>query len=777
MTPQARNEVTPASATERPGANVPYRNPALPVAERVADLLSRMTLEEKVAQMMGVWRQRKTVLLDEDGNLDPARARTHLPDGIGQIARLSDVRPGLRPADMAALSNAIQKYFVEETRLGIPVIFHEECLHGLAAFDATSYPQPIGLASTFNPSLVEEVYTAIAEDTRSRGAQQALTPVADVAREPRWGRVEETFGEDPHLVSQMAQAAVRGFQGDATFTDDTRVIATMKHFAAHGQPEAGTNCGPVNVSERELRDVFLAPFRDCILRAGALSVMASYNEIDGIPSHANTWLLRDVLRREWGFSGIVVSDYFAITELHDRDESTGHWLAHDRREAASLALAAGVNIELPDPDCYPELRALVRDRAVDVAVLDGLVGPLLDLKFRLGLFDRPYVEVRPAFHEQKLLQERGLALRAAQQTMVLLKNDGGALPLAARAGSTIAVIGPNADRKMLGGYSGEPRYYTTVLQGITERAGKDVKVLYSEGCKITVGGSWNEDTVTPSDPDQDRAAIAEAVTVAKQADVVVLAIGGNEQTSREGWGKTHLGDRPDLTLYGRQQELLSAMAATGKPVIVLLFNGRPKVIGEIQQQARAVIECWYLGQETGQAIASVLFGDCNPSGKLPISFPRSSGHLPCYYNHKPSARRGYLFDDVTSLFPFGFGLSYTTFAVGAPVLAKNDIAANESTTVTVEVTNTGTSEGAEVVQLYIRDLVSSVTRPVKELKAFTRVSLRPGETRNVTFTLGPDQLLFTNVRKERVVEPGEFAIMAGTSSRDVDLKKAMLRVH
>lgn len=777
MTPQTRSDASPSPVGERPGTNVPYRNPALPVAERVADLLSRMTLDEKIAQMTGVWRQRTAVMLGENGTLDIARLRTHLPHGIGQVARLSDARPGLRPADMAVLANAIQKYFVEETRLGIPVIFHEECLHGLAAFDATSYPQPIGLASTFDPALVEEVYTAIAEDARSRGAQHALTPVADVARDPRWGRVEETFGEDPHLVSQMAQAAVRGFQGDATFKDGKHVVATLKHFAAHGQPEAGTNCGPVNVSERELRDTFLAPFRDCILNAGALSVMASYNEIDGVPSHANTWLLRDVLRREWGFSGIVVSDYFAITELHDRNESTGHWLAHDKREAAKLAVAAGVNIELPDPDCYPELAALVKERAVDVIVLDALVAPLLEQKFRLGLFEEPYVEIRPAYHERKLDDDRAIALRAAQETMVLLKNEGNVLPLALPPGSTIAVIGPNADRKLLGGYSGEPRYYTTVLQGIRERAGKDMKVLYSEGCKITVGGSWNEDTVVPSDPVQDMAAIAEAVTVAKQSDVVVLAIGGNEQTSREGWGKTHLGDRPDLRLFGRQQELVNAMVATGKPVIVLLFNGRPKVIGDIQQQARAVIECWYLGQETGHAVASVLFGDCTPSGKLPISFPRSSGHLPCFYNHKPSARRGYIFDDVTALFPFGFGLSYTSFSVGTPVLARPEIGTGETTAVTVEVKNTGSCDGVEVVQMYIRDMVSSVTRPVKELKGFTRVALRSGESRTITFTLGPDQLAFTNIRKERVVEPGEFAIMVGTSSRDCDLTKAMLRVH
>ncbi len=753
-----------------------YRNPAQPVAERVADLLGRMTVDEKVAQMLCIWGQKKAILFDEAGNLSPALMLANLPHGLGQIARLSDSGGGKSPVAMAELANAIQKFFMEQTRLGIPVIFHEECLHGLAAPEATSYPQPIGLASTFNPALVEEIYTEIAEDTRGRGAHQALTPVVDVARDPRWGRVEETFGEDPYLVSRMGIAAVRGFQGDGSFRDKKRVIATLKHFAAHGQPESGTNCAPVNVSERTLRDTFLYTFREVIAGAGAASVMASYNEIDGVPSHANTWLLEDVLRNEWGFDGFVVSDYYAVTELHRRDEAISHSVAADKAAAAALAVGAGVNIEFPDPDCYPELVRLVREGVVSESRIDALVGPLLRYKFLLGLFEDPYVDpglVRPA---ERLERERGLALRAARETITLLKNENDLLPLRPGDHRTIAVIGPNADRMLLGGYSGTPKYYASVLQGIRERAGSSVQVVYSEGCRITVGGSWNEDRVTLPDPEEDRRSIERAVAVARGADVVVLALGGNEQTSREGWSKVHLGDRASLELVGMQNDLARAVVGTGKPVVVLLFNGRPNSFAYIQENVRSILECWYLGQETGRAVADVLFGDVNPGGKLPMSIPRSVGHIPGYYNHKPSARRGYLFDDVSPLYPFGYGLSYTRFEFGNVRLASPVIRSGESTTLSVDVRNAGKLPGDEVVQMYVRDRVSSVTRPVRELKGFRKIRLLPGESATVTLPVGPGQLSFTNIDMAWVVEPGEFEIMAGNSSRGEDLKSVILKV-
>lgn len=754
-----------------------YKNPELSVDERVADLLGRMTIEEKVAQMLCIWGEKKSILLDEEGNFSLNNLELHLKNGLGQMARLSDTGNGLGPVDMAELANILQKFFVEDTRLGIPVIFHEECLHGLAAKEATSYPQPIGLASTFNPDLIEEIYSAIAENTRSRGAHQALTPVLDVARDPRWGRVEETFGEDPYLISQLGISAIKGFQGDASFKDKKRVIATLKHFAAHGQPESGSNCGPANFSERILRDVFLYPFKKVIQEANALSVMASYNEIDGIPSHANTWLLQKVLKDEWGFNGFIVSDYYAITELNHREDTFGHSVAEDKTEAALLAANAGVNIELPDIDCYPNLVSLVNDGKLSESVIDKLVGSLLKYKFQLGLFEDPYVDPALIQNDDKLIEERKIALRAAKETIVLLKNEDNILPLNLNKNSTLAVIGPNADRKLLGGYSGEPKYYTSVLQGIKEKVGEGVEVLYSEGCKITVGGSWNEDVVTPSNSDEDFKSIKQAVETAKQADTVILVLGGNEQTSREAWSKTHLGDRTNLELYGMQNELVKAILETGKPVVVLLFNGRPNTLNYISRNVPAILECWYLGQETGQAVASVLFGDFNPGGKLPISFPRSVGHIPSYYNHKPSARRGYLFDEVSPLYSFGYGLSYTTFTFSNLKLEKQSIKTNEPTKVFIDVKNTGNHAGHEVVQMYIRDVVSSVTRPVKELKGFKKIMLKPGESTTVTLTILPEHLAFTNINYEYTVEPGDFEIMVGNSSRDEDQAKVILRVN
>jgi beta-glucosidase len=394
----------------------------------------------------------------------------------------------------------------------------------------------------------------------------------------------------------------------------------------------------------------------------------------------------------------------------------------------------------------------------------------------MGLFDDPYVD--PEFAEQVVRKpgHRELSLTAAREAITLLKNDGGAAPLDLSKGKTIAVIGPNAHRQLLGGYSGIPLHNVTVLEGIREKVGKKAKVVYSEGCKITIGGSWNQDAVTASDPDEDRRQIAEAVKVAKKADVIVLAIGGNEQTSREAWNLQHMGDRTDLELIGRQNELVDAMVATGKPVIAFLFNGRPLAVNHLVAKVPVIFECWYLGQETGRAVADVLFGEVNPGGKLPISFPRSAGHLPVFYNYKPSARRGYLFDDVSPLFAFGYGLSYTTFSIANARLAKRRIKTDGSTTVSVDVTNTGKRAGTETVQMYIRDQVSSVTRPVKELKGFAKVHLEPGETQTVTFAIPADLLKFWDVKMKYVVEPGDFTVMVGSSSRDADLQCLTLTV-
>jgi beta-glucosidase len=756
---------------------IPYKDATLSIDERVSDLLGRMTLAEKAAQMTCIWQKKAELLLNEHGVFDLAKARANFGhgNGLGQVGRPSDAAGGRNARETAELTNAIQEFFIRESRLGIPVLFHEECLHGHAASDATSFPQPIALGATFDPDLVERIFATTALETRIRGAHQALTPVVDVARDPRWGRVEETYGEDPYLVAQLGVAAICGFQGDGTFSDQTRLVATLKHFAAHGQPESGNNCAPVNVSERVLRETFLYPFREALDRGGAMSVMASYNEIDGVPSHANRWLLRDVLRRDWGFTGTVVSDYYAIRELAERPELYGHFVARDGKEAALLAVRAGVNIELPEPDCYTNLVALVEEGTLDESELDELVAPLLAQKFRMGLFENPYVDADEAERIVGCEAHRDIALEAALKVVTLLKNEGDIAPLNPARLKKIAVIGPNADRELLGGYSGKPQYRSTVLDGIRERVGADVEVVYHEGCKITIGGSWWQDEVVPNDPVSDRKTIAEAARLAADADVVILAVGGNEQTSREAWMGNHLGDRTNLDMVGLQDELVDAIAATGKPIIAFVFNGRPLSINNLAAKAAAVFECWYLGQEMGRAVAAVLFGDANPGGKLPMTIPKSVGHVPAFYNHKPSARRGYLFDEAKPLFPFGFGLSYTKFEYGPPRLELATIGLDQRTRVLVDVTNAGARAGDEIVQLYIRDRVSSVTRPVKELKGFQRITLAAGETQTVALEITPDRLALWNIDMEFVVEPGEFTIMVGPSS--AELKSTMLTVE
>jgi len=742
----------------------PYKDPRLPIEARVRDLLSRMTLEEKVAQMICLWPALNIPapflgreILDEQGNFDEQKAARVLQFGIGQIARPSTMKG---PRANAEFTNAIQRFLVEKTRLGIPAIFHEEGLHGHMAPGGTSFPQAIALAATWDPELVERVFAATAREMRARGGHQALTPVLDLARDPRWGRFEETYGEDPYLAARIGVAAIRGFQGAGPLIDKHHVIATMKHFAVHGQPESGTNAGPGNYSERYIRETFLVPFEAAVKEAGVLSVMASYNEVDGIPSHANRWLLRKVLREEWGFGGFVVSDYMGISQL-----ATLHHVAPDLREAGRLALRAGVDIELPEPAGYRDLADQVRRGLVSEKQLDEAVARLLRAKFLLGLFDDPYVDPAEAERVTNCAAHRELALEAARKAIILLKNEGGLLPLDASRLRRVAVVGPNAHRCLLGGYSDDPGRCVTVLDGIRARLQGKAEVLYAEGCKITKeGANWWTDRVELSDPEEDRRGIAEAVKIAQRADVVIAVVGGNEATSREAWAENHLGDRDSLELVGLQNDLIRALVQTGKPVVVVLLHGRPLTINYIAEHVPAILDGWYLGQEGGTAVAEVLFGDYNPAGRLPVTIPRSVGQLPFFYNHKPSARRGYLFASKEPLFPFGHGLSYTRFEYKNLRVTPQKIRPWGVARVQVDVTNTGSRAGDEVVQLYIRDRVSSVTRPVKELRGFARIHLKPGETRTVEFTLGPAELSFYNELLERVVEPGEFDIMVGPSS-------------
>jgi beta-glucosidase len=739
-----------------------YRNPRLPVEQRVADLLSRMTLEEKVAQLTCLWTARpqagpQTDFSIDRGDFSPEKARLVMKYGIGQVARQREQKG---PREGALFANAVQKWLIENTRLGIPAILHDEILHGHMAQGSTSFPQPIALASSWDPDFVSKVFTAAALETRARGSQQVLGPNLDVAREPRWGRTEETYGEDPYLVSRMAVAVIKALQGSGPAIDGDHIIATAKHFAAHGQPEGGTNIAPANYSERVLREVFLPSFKAAVIEAGVISVMASYNEIDGVPSHANKWLLEKVLREEWGFKGNIVSDYYGIPQLESL-----HHVAGNKAEAARLALEAGVDIELPDPDSYLTLVQLVKDGKVSEASVDRAVARNLRAKFLLGLFENPYVDPDRAVNVTNSQNHRELAAEAARRSIVLLKNDNNLLPLDQNGLKSIAVIGPNADRAHLGGYSDNPGRGISVLQGITNKVGSKIKVTHALGCKITKeGGDWWADTSHLSDPAEDSKLIAEAVDVTKAADLAVLVLGGNEDTNKEGWADNHLGDRDSLDLVGRQNDLVKAVLETGKPTIVLLINGGPLSVNYIAERVPAILEGFYLGQETGVAVADVLFGIYNPAGKLPVTFPRSVGQLPSYYNRKPTARRGYLFTSKEPLFPFGYGLSYTTFEYSNLKLSAPQIGPAGQTKVSVTVTNTGKRAGDEIVQLYIHDLVSSVTRPVMELKDFKRISVAPGESKTVEFVITPDKLSFLDLNMNRTVEPGWFDIMLGTSS-------------
>ena len=754
-----------------------YKNPKLSVDQRVADLLAQMTLEEKLAQIESAWenrtsqREAQPFIVDEKGVFLPDAAKITLKNGIGQVSRPSE-NPGGNggPREMAELTNAIQKWVKENTRLGIPVMFHEECLHGHAAPKGTAFPAAIGLASTWDEALIHDVFSSVASEVRARGVQQCLAPVLDLARDPRWGRTEETYGEDPYLVMRIGLAAIHGFQGDGPWIDKAHVMATAKHFAVHGQPEGGTNVGPGNYSERVVRGYFLKPFEAAVKEGHVQTVMASYNEIDGIPSHSNKYLLDDILRHEWGFEGMVVSDYFGIRELR-----TVHHIVAANDVAAKLALESGVDIELPYAEAYPSFMEQVQQGKVSQALIDRAAARVLRAKFVAGLFEDSIAD--PAYAEQitNSTEHQQLALQAAREAIVLLKNQNNLLPLDKGKYKRVAVIGPNAGELHLGGYSNKPGRGVSVLQAIKDKLGSANEVLYAEGCKITESQpDWDADKVVLGDPALNAKRIADAARVAKKADVVILVLGENEQTSREAWAGSHLGDRLSLDLLGNQDELAKQIVATGKPTVVLLLHGRPNSINYLAENVPAILDGWYLGQEGGQAAADILFGDYNPGGKLPITVPRSVGQLPDYYYQKPSAKRGFVDGSVLPLFPFGWGLSYTTFKYSNLRLAQDTIGPEGQTKVSVDVTNTGAVRGDEVAQVYIHQTVSSVTRAVKELRGFQRISLNPGETKTVEFTLGPNELSYLDRDMKRVVEPGAFEVMAGGNS--VDLITATLNV-
>jgi beta-glucosidase len=750
-----------------------YKRRELSPEARAKDLVARMTLDEKVMQLQCLWQDKSTIF-DSHGNFDEAKAKDVLKNGLGELARLNEnAGPnsyGYHPREAALLYNRIQKFFIEKTRLGIPVMAHEESLHGQQTQDATNFPVPMALASSWNEALLTEIYTNVAQEVRARGGQHVLAPVVDIVRDPRWGRTEETMGEDPFLISRLAVAEVKAYQGTGDYLGKDHVAATLKHFGIHGQSEGGDNVAPSNIDERTAREIFFKPFKACVQEAQAMNVMATYNELFGIPAHINKYLLTDILRKEWGFKGVLVSDYYAV-----RDVSTLHHITPSVDEAGLLAFKAGVDLETPDPGGFKHLKQLVTDGKVSMSELDEKLTRILIAKFRLGLFDDPYVDADKAEAIVGSEQKRAVAYKAATEAMVLLKNDGQFLPLDKNKVKTIALIGPNADKCLLGGYSSKPRVCTSPLQAIRERYGANINILYAEGVQLTDKNNWFADTINLANREANNRKIEEAVAIARQADVVVLFVGGNESMSREGWASNHLGDLPTLELLNGQNELIQAIVATGKPTCAFVNSGPPLSIGKLVDAVPAVMQCWYLGQEGGYAIADALFGAINPSGKLPITFPRSVGHIPAYYNYKPSARRGYnLGFEVSPLFAFGHGLSYTTFSYGHPKLSAASMKMNGTVTVSVEVKNTGSRKGGEVVQLYIRDDYASVARPVKELKGFKKIWLEPGQSQTVSFTINTEMLSFYDRDMKWIAEPGDFTLMIGTASDQTESVKLTL---
>jgi len=767
-----------------------YRNAAAPIAERVADLLGRMTLEEKIAQLHAGWLK-----LSADGNhawriSDFAQRDTAitvdqlLEHGLGQVTRPLGTHTVEAHEGVRAL-NALQRRMIEETRLGIPVMSHEECLVGLMTEGATLFPAPLNYAATWDADLIEEVGRAIGEQARSIGCHQGLAPVLDVSRDPRWGRTEETFGEDPYLVGVMATRYVTGLQGERR-----DLLATLKHFAGHSASEGGRNHAPVHIGPREFNDIFLLPFEMAVKLADAGSVMPAYHDIDGIPCHADPVLIEGTLRRKWGFDGLVVADYAGVNLLYSH-----HGVADDAAKAAALAFNAGLDIELPGHECALHLKTAIERGDIDMSVIDAAVSRVLTAKFRLGLFEHPYAD--PDRIDVKSERAASVAHRAALESIILLKNDE-VLPLHSDTGSRIAVIGPTADDPLalLAGYSFPVHLITageearsqvkTPWQAFKERFGSD-RVVYAKGCDI-IRERRAGTPVYPGDVDMARAVeeerrppvsrdvgqIDEAVRTARSADVAFVFVGdlsGLFQSGTVGEGS----DTDSLDLPGVQQALLNAVVASGTRTVVVQTGGRPYNLGGLEDSVAAHILAFAPGEGGADALVQLISGAANFSGRLPLSIPKSVGAVPYVYNHKLKSAGTPVAYHFGSRYPFGFGLSYARFQYGALewINSEADIGDGQFE-FTFEVQNVGTCDGTEVVQIYVADSVASVVRPVRELKAFQRVFVPAGARRAVRVRLPVDMLNFTDERGERIVEPGEFRIMIGSSSRDVHLRGSVV---
>ena len=754
-----------------------YENPALAVEERVSALLSQMTLEEKVGQMLTSlgWpmyeRQGNTIRLTEQLVREIEEYHTGSLWGFMRADPWTQrtLTTGLTPALAAKASNMLQKYAIEHGRLGIPLFLAEECPHGHMAIGTTVFPTSIGQASTWNPELIRRMGSAIANEASAQGAHIGYGPVLDLARDPRWSRVEETYGEDAYLNGVMGTALVKGFQGEFP-GDKGKVIATLKHFAAYGWTEGGHNGGSAHVGNREMEEAIYPPFREAVA-AGALSVMSSYNEIDGIPCTANSDLLTGLLKERWRFKGFVVSDLYAIGGLRE------HGVADTDYAAAVKAVNAGVDSDLGTNVYAGQLVDAVKKGDVQETVINKAVSRILALKFHMGLFDHPFVDERKPEQVVASIEHLELAREVARQSIILLKNENELLPLNKKM-KTIAVIGPNADNvyNMLGDYTApqSESSVVTVLDGIRQKVSNDTHIIYAKGCAVR---------------DSSKVGFQEAIEAARQSDVVVMVMGGSsardfsskyEETGAAKVSDSHISDmesgegydRSTLELLGRQRELIREMGKLNKPIVLVLIKGRPLLLEDIEAEVDAIVDAWYPGMQGGNAIADVLFGDYNPAGRLTISVPRSVGQLPVYYNTKRKGNRSkYIEEEGTPRYPFGYGLSYTSFNYSdlrAEVVESEDSCL---VNISVKVRNEGSRDGDEVVQLYLRDEVASFTTPFKQLRGFQRIHLKVGETKEITFRLDKKSLALYMQNEEWAVEPGRFTLMLGGSSEQIYQQK------
>lgn len=742
-----------------------YKDPKAPVKKRVDDLLKRMTLEEKVGQM----------------SMSSLTGAKNSKIAFGVLES-----PFTNVKDVALKSAAAKKYSREQTRLGIPPIQIGECLHGQLAAGATIFPQTIAQGSTWNPKLIEQMGEAIAYEASASGVDQALSPLFDLIRDARYGRVEECFAEDPYLVSQLGTAFIRGMQGDPKDTRNKfafdKLMCTGKHFAAYSKPIAGVNIAPAELGERELRSMFLSPFKDAVQEANIASIMPSYNEIDGIPAHSSEFLLNQVLRKEWGFQGYIFSDYGGLSQLYDF-----HKVARNASDAAILGMKAGVDLEAARPDVYGKLAELVKAGKIKESQIDTAVARILTLKFKAGLFEKPLADTANIKDRVHIPAHIKLSQQIAEESIVLLKNDKNLLPLDISKLKSIAVIGPNANKVQYGDYSftRDNLSGVNVLEGIKQFAGNNVKVNYAQGCELS---------------GLDKSGFDEAVKTAQQSDAVVVVLGTTSVIfSGVGWNGEMPGNEPkdpftcgegydvtDIGPQGVQRELLQAIYKTGKPVILVLENGRPWSISWEKENVPAILEAWYPGEKGGTAIANILFGKVNPSGRLNMSVPQSTGHIPVFYNYVNSSKgnnrepgtlekpgRDYVYSSTDPLFAFGFGLSYTSFDYSNLKVSKTEFNKNEEVTVSVDVKNTGNMTGKEVVQLYLGNKVNSVSTPEMSLKRFSKIEVKPGEVKTVNFTINAKDISIWNRQMKQVTEPGTFDVMIAKAANNIVLKKQL----